>query len=194
MDAKEFIVSRIAQEARRHDISLSELERKMLYFSEVYPRLPDMMEVAEKFEAKYDAEKYEKKIRELSRKAFERDRKESPENARLWRDAIKVLRKEDHYILVMLDVPGLAMPDVPQPGADRAKLLVAALVLAAVLGGAIAAIQWAGHNVHFRIPDYIKLLAFIVAIVLACHLAYSKSGKKLGDWLGSLSERVARWF
>jgi hypothetical protein len=194
MDAKEFIVSRIIDEASRDNISLSELERKMLYFSEVYPTLPDMMEVAEKFEAKYDTEKYEEKIRGLSRKAFGRDRKESPENAQLWRDAINVLRKEDHYILVMLDVPGPVMPDVPRSGADRAKLLIAGLVLAAVLGSAIAAIQWAGRNIHFKIPDYIKLLAFIVVIALACYLAYSKSGKNLGDWLGSLPERVARWF
>jgi glutaredoxin-related protein len=194
MEAKEFIISRIAQEARRHNTSLSELERKMLYFSEVCPTLPDMMEVAEKFEAEYDTEKYEKKIRDLSRKAFERDRKESPEIAQLWRDAIKVLRKEDHYVLVMLDVPGPATLDVPRSGADLAKLLVAGLVVAAMLVGAIAAIQWAGHNTHFRIPDYIKLLAFIVVFALACYLAYSDRGKKLGDWLGGFAERVARWF
>jgi hypothetical protein len=194
MDAKEFIVSRIVEEASLDNVSLSELERKMLYFSEVSPTLPDMMEVAEKFEAKYDTEEYEKKIRRLSRKAFERGRKESPENAQRWRDAIKVLQKEDHYILVMLDVRGPGMPNVPRSWADRAKLLIAGLVLTAVLGSAIAAIQWARDSIHFRIPDYIKLLAFIFVSALACYLAYSARGKKLSDWFGRLAERVGRWF
>jgi len=192
MDAKEFIVSRIVEEASRQHVGLSELERKMLDFSEGYPTLPDMMGVAEKFEATYDAEKYEEKIRQLSRKVFERDRERSPENAELWRDAIEVLRKEDHYILVMLDFP-LAL-DVPRSGADQVKLLVAGLVVAAVLGIAIWAVEWAGQHKHFRIPDNIKSLAFILVIALACYLAYSDKGKKLGDSLGGLAKRAARWF
>jgi hypothetical protein len=192
MDAKEFIVSRIVEEASRQHVGLSELERKMLYFSEGYPTLPDMMGVAEKFEATYDAEKYEEKIRQLSRKVFERDQEQSPENAELWRDAIEVLRKEDHYILVMLDFP-LAR-DVPRSGADQVKLLIAGLVVAAVLGIAIWAVEWGDQHKHFRIPDNIKSLAFILVIALACYLAYSDKGKKLGDSLGGLAKRVARWF
>jgi hypothetical protein len=62
MEAKEFLVSRIIEEARKRHVRLSELERKMLYFSEGHPTLPDIMEVNEKFEAEYDNEKYETKI------------------------------------------------------------------------------------------------------------------------------------
>jgi len=93
MAAKEFIVSRIAEEASRQQVGLSELERKILFFSEGYSTLPDMMEVNERFEATCDAEQYEEKIRKLSRQAFERDRKESPEDAALWRDAVRALGK-----------------------------------------------------------------------------------------------------
>jgi len=186
MDAKEFLVARIVAEASQRHVGLSELERKMLYFSEEYPTLPDMMEVSQKFEAEYDDEKYEKKIKKLSRKAFERDQKESPEDVQLWREAIRVLKKEDHYILVMLDVPRSA--------ADFARLILAGLVVTAVLVGAIAGLRWAGENILFRIPDDVKLLAFILVFALAYYLVYSDKGRKLADCLGGLAERLARWF
>ena len=55
-DAKEFVVSRIVTEAQRDGVPLSEVERKMLYFSETAWTLPDMMEVNEAFEGEYDTE------------------------------------------------------------------------------------------------------------------------------------------
>jgi len=185
MEAKEFLVSRIVEEASKRHVRLSEPERKMLYFSEGYPTLPDMMEVNEKFEAEYDGEKYESKIRRLSREAFRRDQKESPQNVPLWREAVKVLNKEDHYILVMLDIPRSA--------GDFVKLVVAGLVVVALGAGAIAAIRWADQNTHFRIPDYVKLAAFIIVVALACYLAYSEKGKGVAHYLGDFAKRVARW-
>jgi hypothetical protein len=44
-EAKEFLISRIVEEARRENIPLSEVERKMLYFSETDWTLPDIMQV-----------------------------------------------------------------------------------------------------------------------------------------------------
>ena len=49
-DAKEFLTARIVEEAKRENISLSEVERKMLYFSETHWTLPDIALVSEKFE------------------------------------------------------------------------------------------------------------------------------------------------
>lgn len=184
MAAKDFLVSRIVDEASRRHVALSELEQKMLYFSERYPTLPDMMEVAEKFEAEYDDGGYEKKIKRLSSKAFQRDKRESPENVQLWRGAIRVLKREDHYILVMLDVPRSA--------ADTLKLIVAALIAVAVLAGTIAVFRRAGQ--HFRIPDSIRLFVFVFLIALAYYLAYSRKGAKVSSALGNLVERAARWF
>jgi hypothetical protein len=192
MDAKDFIVSRIVEEARRRHTSVSDLERKMLYFSEGYPTLPDMMEVAQEFEAKCDDEKYEAKIRKLSREAFERDKVESPERVQLWRDAIEVLGRGDHYISVMLDVP--LAPNVARWAVDRAKLVMAALVVIAAGVGIIAAIYWVRDNTHIRIPDSIKLPAFFLALLFGYYVVYSDRGKALGDALGSFTDRVARWF
>ena len=194
MDAKEFLVSRIVEEARRRHARLSELERKMLFFSEGYPTLPDIMEVNEKFEAEYDSEKYEEKIRMLSKSAFQRDQKESPENIPLWREAVKVLNKEDHYILVMLDVPrsgnefAKGLPLVPT------KWFIPTLIVGALAVAVGAAIRWAEQNIHFKIPGDIKLLAFIVVFVVGCYLVFTEKGKDLDVYVRDFAKRVAKWF
>ena len=46
-EAKEFLVAKIAEEAQREGVPLSEVERKMLYFTETAWTLPDIMEVNE---------------------------------------------------------------------------------------------------------------------------------------------------
>ena len=46
-EAKEFLVARIVEEARREGVPLSEVERKMLYFSETGWTLPDMMQISD---------------------------------------------------------------------------------------------------------------------------------------------------
>jgi hypothetical protein len=182
MEAKEFLVSRIVKEAERRHVPLSETERKMLYFSESCPTLPDMAEIAERFESECDDEKYEKKISKLARSAYRRDRKESPETARLWKEAIKVLQKEDHYILVMLDVP--------RSGSDVRKLILTALVLVALGLCVVVGVDWIRHHVLIRIPDTVQLAAFILALVVLLILGLSE---KAGKFLQRLMERIFRW-
>ena len=104
-EAKEFLTSRIAEQAQRDGEPLSEIERKELYFSESGWTLPDIMIVNEAFERDYDQDSYENKIKKLVREARSRARKEAPEEAKSWSDAIRILRKEDHYISVMLGHP-----------------------------------------------------------------------------------------
>jgi hypothetical protein len=67
-DAKEFIVGRIVREAERESVPLSEVERKMLYFSETASTLPDITDVKELFERECEEAKYERKIAGLVRK------------------------------------------------------------------------------------------------------------------------------
>jgi hypothetical protein len=44
-EAKEFLASQIAEEAQREQVPFSEIERKMLHFSETGWTLPDIMDV-----------------------------------------------------------------------------------------------------------------------------------------------------
>jgi hypothetical protein len=107
-EAKEFLVAKIAEEAQREGIPLSEVERKMLHFTETAWTLPDIMEVNEQFDREYNAAEYEKKVAGLIRTARGRVQKEDPQEFSAWSEAIRILSKEDHYLLVMLDEAGAA--------------------------------------------------------------------------------------
>jgi hypothetical protein len=100
--AKQFLISRVIKEAEVERVNLSDVERKMLYFTEVSPSLPDIYEVNAEFERNYNSDEYEAKVVSLLRNARERDRRESSNQEQTWRDALDALRKEDHYILVMV--------------------------------------------------------------------------------------------
>lgn len=129
-EAKEFLVSEIVAEAQRENVSLSEIERKMLYFSETAWTLPDAMEVNDQFDRDYDQAKYEKKIARLIRNAAKRTRKESPKDFTLLMSAIRKLKKEDHYISVMVGSAGISTG----PVSDQWK---GGLVLAAIVVGTL---------------------------------------------------------
>ncbi len=100
---KEFLISQILEEAEREDVTLSEIERKMLQFTETQESLPDIYDVNDQFEREYDTAKYEKKVAGLVRNAYRRGCKESGETKGRWKKAIADLRKEDHYLLVMVN-------------------------------------------------------------------------------------------
>jgi len=101
--AKEFVIAQVVEQAKRENVPLSEIERRMLYFTESYDPPPDIVETNDEFERDYDSADYEKKIADLLRNARERNKKESPEAATRWKQAVKDLSREDHYLLVMLD-------------------------------------------------------------------------------------------
>ena len=100
--AKQFLISRVIEEAEFEHVPLSEVEKKMLYFTEVHPSLPDIYEVNAEFERDYDSDEYEAKIMGLLKSARDRDRRQSLSQSQQWRDAIEALKEEDHYILVMV--------------------------------------------------------------------------------------------
>jgi hypothetical protein len=105
-EAKEFLVAQVVLQAQRDGVSLTEVERKMLYFSETDWTLPDIAEVNEEFECEYDQDEYEKKIGRVISDALKQARKEGKESGDNWSDAIRLLRKGDHYLLVMMDDAG----------------------------------------------------------------------------------------
>jgi hypothetical protein len=99
--AKQFLISKIVQEAELENVPLSDVEKKMLYFTEVHPSFP-VYEVNAEFERNYDGDKYEAKVAGLLKRARDRDRKVSTAGEEHGTDALDELRKEDHYILVMV--------------------------------------------------------------------------------------------
>ena len=102
--AKEFLISKVLQQADEDGILLSELERRMLSFSEGTAS-PDDIEAAEQFDIEYDSDAYEATVARLLRRAYQRDAKLG--QGHLWRAAVRALRSEDWYIVAMLQQAGI---------------------------------------------------------------------------------------
>ena len=101
--AKNFLISRVIEQAEKEHVQLSKIEKKMLYFAEETPSLPDIYEVNAEFDRNYDTDEYEAKISQLLRKARYPKNHETSVREQDWRDALDALEKEDHYILVMVE-------------------------------------------------------------------------------------------
>jgi hypothetical protein len=101
-EAKESLVARIAEEAQRDGVSLSDVERKMLYFSETGWTLPEIFEVNREFDLDYHQAGYERKIATLIGNARNRARKEDRALSDDWSATSKLLSREDHYLTVMI--------------------------------------------------------------------------------------------
>lgn len=125
--AKEFLIFRVIAEAQRENVPLSEVERKMLYFSESGWTLPDMAAIYEEFGRENDQDEYEQKIARLIGKADKHARRESRDEYDAWWAAVRFLRREDHYISVMIGISGL------RPAGDQLKLLGAGLAVVSCL-------------------------------------------------------------
>ena len=140
--AKDYLAHRIVEEARLEGVSLSEIERKMLYFSETDWTLPDMVAASQQFGQNYDQDEYEDKIAGLIRRIQACDEVQNPEELEAWDDAVLKLCEGDHYLLTLIDaarpnvrksawLPVLSGPVRRQPG-DTIRLVLAALVVSAL--------------------------------------------------------------
>ena len=105
-EAKDFLAERIASEAEHEGVPLSEVERKMLYFSETDWTLPDIRTVSAEFEQDYDENKYEQKIAGLVRKIEARNHAEKPGEGEAWDEALLKLSEGDHYLTVLTTMVG----------------------------------------------------------------------------------------
>jgi hypothetical protein len=178
-EAKEFLVSRIVEEAHREGVPLSEVERKMLYFTETGWTLPDMMEISDEFDRDYDQGDYEKKIAHLIRHDAKRLEKENPEEFKSWISAARKLRKEDHYILVMIDQAGVGK----ESGNWRGGLLVLILVCAAFAIGGLSrylglsslrsSTQFGSYTINERLSNFVGYACLGFIVLALCGLVYS---------------------
>jgi hypothetical protein len=140
--AKTYLVGQIVAQAKRDNIPLSETEEKMLYFSETDWTLPDIQEVSEAFERESNSVEFENKTAELVRRYLAFAREQSPSDLSLWNEAVEVLRKGDHYLLVMVDMakspffPGYREP--PSGAASNNRPLQ--LILAGIGGFLVLAV------------------------------------------------------
>jgi hypothetical protein len=139
-EAKEFLISKIVEEAQQEKVTLSEVERKMLYFTESGWTLPDILKFSEDFDREYDQAEYERKIAKIVGKADKRIHKSSGDDYDRWWAAIRVLQGGDHYISGMIRLAGL------RPRGDQLRLFVTGLAIATCL------LVWTFLGIKFNIP------------------------------------------
>src|ERR1700730_5166805 len=158
--AKDFLVQQTTEQATRENIPLSDLEKRMMYFTESDATSCDNpVELNDEFEAQYDTPEYEAKISRLLHHAYNRLKVEDPERKRNWDQAIRTLRKGDNYFLVLWD---LKLPS-EHPTRDFFKLLgVGLLVAVGIAIATILAVEYKIDLEHFR--KY--LLVVIVGLFL----------------------------
>jgi hypothetical protein len=104
-EAKDFLVGQAAQQASFDRTPLSDLERRMMYFTESdTASCDDPASLNDEFEEKYDTVEYEAKISRLLRRAYKRLKDEKAGERLEWDEAISTLEQGDHYLLVLLNL------------------------------------------------------------------------------------------
>jgi hypothetical protein len=186
-EAKEFLIAQIVEEAQRENIPLSEVERKMLYFTESGWTLPDIMNVSEDFDREYDQAKYEKKIAKLVTKADRRVRKSAGDDYDRWWAAIRFLQREDHYISVMIRLAGL------RRRGDQLRLFVTGLGIVTCL------LVWTFLGIKYNIPvpsrGNLEVFAWIVLCVIFVAytlLRFILGGKRRDELTSKALEKLVR--
>jgi hypothetical protein len=101
-EAKDFLADQAAQQAALDHIPISDLEKRMMYFTESDPAsCGDPVRLNEEFEEKYDTAEYEAKMSRLLDHSSKRLKAESPGGKLQWDEAISTLEKGDHYVLLL---------------------------------------------------------------------------------------------
>src|SRR5437899_12457066 len=76
-EAKDLLVAQTAEQAALEGVPLSDLEKRMMYFTESGYVPEDPIKLNEEFEAECDSDEYEAKISRLLHQAYGRLRKEN---------------------------------------------------------------------------------------------------------------------
>jgi hypothetical protein len=164
-EAKEYLIRRILARANQDGIPLSEIERKMLYFSETGWTLPNIMEVSQEFDQTYDQYEYESKIGQIIRRIHDLPDANCDEDD--WDEAVKRVRDEDHYLLVLIDSAFRKSP-------RRSRWETARLILAGamVFAGFIPILFFVkSHVSNSMISKLISEAALLVLVVIVTLLA-----------------------
>jgi len=184
-EAKDFLVAQTTEQAALEGVPLSDLEKRMMYFTESDGAIEDPFKLKEEFEAPYDSEVYESKASKLLHHAHAKAKKENAEVARLWSEAFRVLSKGDRYILVLWNQESTS----ERPPYDSLKLLGSAIVVSCLFL-TISAFSDRMSRVfpHFPIPGWIlrRLVLIFLVVVFLCGDTW-QNGEEPYD------QRIQKW-
>jgi hypothetical protein len=176
-EAKDFLVNQAAQQAAIDGVPLSDLEKRMMYFSESDPTCEDPLALNAEFEAQYGTNEYEPKISRLLHRAYKRAKKESLHVAKQWGQAIGQLRQGDHYVLVLWDYRETSPK---KPPFDDLRLLGTALLIVC----AVLLVSFNSDRIAPYLPQFLRgpvgwrvLVYGLIAMILG--VRYLRQGRKI---------------
>ena len=102
-EARRFFIDKILHQANTENVTLSGDERQMLMWSESAPDSVSDPELAQRLAAVISDADYESKIAGLLSAAFRREVTADSDAKDAWRQAWSVLKRGDHYILIMIN-------------------------------------------------------------------------------------------
>lgn len=174
-EAKDFIVQQATEQAMLEKLPLTDLEKRMMYFTETDPTsCKDPLALNAEFEAQYDTPAYESKIAGLLSRAYKRLKTENPEKERYWDDAIRTLKRGDHYILLMWhNAPfsgafSTGLPETPSSKSGNNVVRFGTIALV-IFFGIIALINVKG--LPFWVLPTLGILLFLLCILTMFFLA-----------------------
>jgi hypothetical protein len=162
-EAKDFLVQQAAEQKQLEGVPLSELEKRMMYFTESGYVPEDPIALNEEFEAKYDTQEYEQKVAKLLDHAYKRVSEESEAKRKVWDDAIDTLRAGDHYLLVLWDL-GSSFSRIP--AASLFMLAGRVVLLAVIIAGVVWGLNYLSGMIGLR-ASYLYLALFVLLYLAA---------------------------
>ncbi|MEO5937077.1 MAG: hypothetical protein ABIP81_07670 [Terriglobales bacterium] len=137
--AKEYLISRITDQAIYEQAPLSDAETKMLYYSGDGKTVAD--EVADQFEA--DSPEYEDKVAGLLRRRYEREQAKGDfGEAKNFLEAAQLLATEDHYLTFVIEQASLDRVGVGALQSNSRVLVQALWVLGPMVVLGLVIIYW----------------------------------------------------
>ena len=171
--AKDLLVEQTAQQASLERVPLSDLEKRMMYFTEGPDAVEDTVKLNKEFKSKHNSEEYEKKVSLLLAHAYERIKNSNAQAAAEWDAAIDTLREGDHYLLVLLD----RTPTSSAALGSILRLLVRLIALVSVTLGLLLGLS------YLLKPLGISLASFLFFLFAAIVIAVALKPQSLGSYL-----------
>jgi hypothetical protein len=101
--AKRFFVEKIVAQAAFEDLPLSDVERRMLSWSESDPEFTVDDALPRGLESEISDDDYEARVAGLVARAYRRDLAIDRSASHRYKEAYSVLKQGDHYLLIMID-------------------------------------------------------------------------------------------
>jgi hypothetical protein len=167
-EAKDFLVAQTSEQAALEGVSLSDLEKRMMYFTEGPDAVEDPVMLNEEFESQYNSVEYEKKMALLLAHAYERIKKGNPQAVSEWDAAINKLREGDHYLLVLWGRLSLG---------SYMRILMRLVALVSITMGLCLVLR------YLLRPLGVSLISFLFFLFVVTGIAVTLKPQPLGTYL-----------